>query len=271
MFTDRNATWLARLGFAARGLVYLLVGWFAIDAAFRDGQAADNQGAIASLADEQFGHILLAVIAAGMLGYAVWRLTEGLANPERIARDAKGNFRRLGHLVSGTAHVILAWTAARIALDIGETEGGTSPGDESARDWTAWLLAQPFGQILVGIVAVGLVVAAGQQARKAWTGGFAADLRSDTPTPTYVCTIGRLGYGARALVFVILAGFFTLAAWQAQASEAGGMAAALGMLQGQPGGQWLLAATGIGLGLFGIYSFVEARYRRIHVDLPGCD
>jgi hypothetical protein len=81
--------------------------------------------------------------------------------------------------------------------------------------------------------------------------------------------MGRLGYGARAVVFTIIAGFFAVAAWHAHATEAGGMADALAMLQDQPGGKWLLAATGVGLGLFGVYSFVEARFRRVQVRLPG--
>jgi len=271
MFSDANATMLARLGFAARGLVYLIVGWFAIDAALRGGATADNQGAIASLADEPFGAVLLAAVAAGLLGYAVWRLTEGIANPERIAHDAKGNFRRIGHFVSGIAHLILAWTAAKLAMNTGGSGGsaGLSPGDTSARDWTGWLLAHPLGQILVAIVAVGLFVAAAQQAKRAWDGEFVDDLRHDTPVPGYVCTVGRIGYSARAIVFLIVGGFFVIAAWTARASEAGGISDALGTLQDQPGGKWLLAATGIGLALFGVYSLIEARYRTIHVDLPG--
>jgi hypothetical protein len=143
----------------------------------------------------------------------------------------------------------------------------TSPNDEHARDWTAWLLDQPLGPVLVGAVAIGFFCGAGLQMRKAWKGDFVAELGSDTPTPAYVCTAGRIGYGARALVFAITGLFFAVAAWRLRASEAGGMADALGALQGQPGGKWLLAATGVGLGLFGIYSLVEARYRRIRVKV----
>ncbi|UUL83932.1 DUF1206 domain-containing protein [Sphingomonas qomolangmaensis] len=268
MLSDANATMLARLGFAARGLVYLLIGWFAITAAMGGGQTADNQGAIASLARQPFGQVLLAIVAAGLLGYAVWRLTEAVADPERIAHDGKGNLKRAAHAISGIAHVILAWTAAKLALDLGAS-GGQSPGDESARDWTAWLLTQPLGRFLVAAVAIGLLVAAFQQFKKAYKGDFITELRGDAPAPGYVCTMGRIGYGARGLVFLIIAGFFTIAAWQSRASEAGGMADALTALESQPGGKWLLAATGIGLALFGVYSFIEARFRRIRVNLPG--
>ncbi|WP_331043129.1 DUF1206 domain-containing protein [Sphingomonas sp.] len=273
MLSDANATLLARLGFAARGLVYLLIGWFAIDAALRGGQTADNQGAIASLADEPYGPVLLGVMAAGLLGYAVWRLTEAAAAPQAAGKGAhgkgKGGMKRVAQAVSGITHLLLAWTAAKLAFRPAGGSGGSAPGDASARDWTALLLDQPLGRVLVGAVALGLLVAAVQQAKKAWTGDFVRELAGGVPLPGYVCTMGRLGYAARAVVFVILAGFFAVAAWQSQASEAGGMGAALGTLQAQPGGKWLLAAIGIGLALFGAYSFVEARFRRIHVDLPG--
>ncbi|RZT57271.1 uncharacterized protein DUF1206 [Sphingomonas sp. BK036] len=271
MISDANATWLAKLGFAARGVVYILVGWFAVDAALRGGEIADNQGAIGSMADEAFGPVLLAIIAAGLLGYAVWRLTEAAANPEQIGRDVKGSLKRIGHVVSGIAHLILAWTAAKLALKTGSRDAAVSPGDESARDWTALLLDQPAGRLLVGAVAIGVLVAAFQQGQKAWRGDFIHDLRGDAPAPGYVCTMGRIGYGARALVFLIVAGLFGLAAWSAHASDAGGVADALEKLQSQPGGKWLLALTGIGLALFGAYSLIEARFRRLHVDLPGTD
>ncbi len=271
MISDANATWLAKLGFAARGVVYILVGWFAVDAALRGGKIADNQGAIGSMADEPLGPVLLGIVAAGLLGYAIWRLTEAAANPERIGDDVEGSLRRIGHVVSGVAHLILAWTAAKLALHLEDGTAAVSPGDESARDWTALLLAQPLGRVLVGLVAVAVLVAAFQQAQKAWQGKFIHDLRGDAPAPGYVCTMGRIGYGARALVFLIVAGLFALAAWRSHASDAGGMADALEMLQSQPGGKWLLALTGIGLALFGAYSLVEARFRRLHVDLPGTD
>ncbi len=268
MSTRTGATILARLGFAARGIVYFIVGWFAVDAAFRGGQVGDNQGAIASLADEPYGEALLAVMAAGLAGYAIWRLAEALTDPQAQGRTAKGAFRRAGHAISGIAHVILAWTAARIALHT-KRAGGRVGGEDSAQDWTAWLLSQPMGRMLVALVACGLLAAAMQQGVKAWNGKFARDLSPGTPVPSHVCTIGRIGYGARALVFTLIALFFFTAAWMSDADEAGGMASALGTLQSQSGGQFLLGLTGLGLIAFGAYSFVEARYRRISVDLPA--
>jgi len=268
MSTRTGATLLARLGFAARGIVYCIVGWFAIDAALRGSRAGDNQGAIASLADEPFGEWLLAAMAVGLAGYALWRLTEALFDPEAQDNDAKGAFRRAGHAVSGIAHVVLAWTAARLSLHSARATGRVG-GEDSAHDWTAWLLDQPGGQLLVALVAIGLLAAAAQQAKKAWTGEFARTLSGGTPVPDYVCTMGRIGYGARAAVFAAIAFLFVGAAWAADADEAGGMASGFALLQQQAGGQLLLTAIGIGFIAFGAFSFVEARWRQLQVRLPA--
>lgn len=264
---ESKAILLARLGFAARGLVYLLVAWFALSAALDGGQMADNQGAMAWLAHAAWGAALLLIVAAGLAGYALWRLTEAAANPERIAGDAKGIVKRVGYALSGFVHLFLAGTAARLALDPDEGSTSLSPADETARDWTAWLLDQPLGPLLVAIVAACFLFGALKQAREAWRGDFVEDLRGDAPTPGFVCTMGRIGYGARALVFAIIAGFFALAAWRSNAGEAGGFGDALAALRDWPGGKWLLAMAALGLALFGLYGFVEARYRRLRVRI----
>ncbi len=266
MISEQGATMLARLGFAARGLVYILVGWFAIDAAWRGGRPGDNQAAMASLVDEPFGRVLLAIIAAGLAGYAVWRLSEAALDPERRGTTAKGAFERTGFAISGIAHVVLALYAARLAWRA-IPEGGRTTGDESARDWTAWLMAQPGGTWLVAGVGIVLFVVAGAQAWKAYRGDFVRALRGDVPVPRHVCTIGRIGYAARAIVFAIVGWFFITAARQADASEAGGMGMALRSLQAWEHGAILLAIVAAGLLLFGLYSLVEARYRHVRVDI----
>ena len=265
MRPERCATWFARLGLAARGVVYVIVGWFAIDAALRGSRTADSNGAIASLADKPFGGVLLIVIAAGLAGYAIWRASEAVSGGRALARDSKKGLKSAGLALSAGVHFILAWTALKLALGLG-ADHGRSPNDEQARDWTAWLLSQPLGRLAVAAVALCLLFGVYDQARKAWTGDFIEELRSDTPRPDYVCTLGRIGFAARGVVFLILAFFFGSAAWRARASDAGGMGDALASLQTQPFGMFLLIATGIGLGLFGIYSLVEARFRQVRIE-----
>ncbi|MCD2323368.1 DUF1206 domain-containing protein [Sphingomonas sp. IC-56] len=259
----RAATLAARLGFASRGLVYLLVGWFALDAARRGSAPKDNQQAMGSLADQPFGHVLLALVAVGLLGYALWRASEAIFDPERRGTEAKALAERIGFGWSALVHLGLAVYAGRLAFD--QASAGNPSSDASARSWSGWLLDQPAGQWLLGAVGLLLIAAAGAQAWKAWQNRFADELSGDVPLPRYACMAGQVGYAARALVFLITGWFLLAAAWHARAAEAGGTGQALRTLRDQPYGPWLLSLVAAGLILFGIFSFVEARFRRIHV------
>jgi hypothetical protein len=222
---------------------------------------------MASLADAPFGIALLWLVALGLAGYAVWRLSEAAFDPEGRGATAKGAFERAGSAVSGVSHVLLAAYAVRLALHR-VSAGGRSPGDDSAQDKTAWLMAQPGGVWLVGLVSLALFGVAAAQAIKAYRASFLRNLGGDVPAPGYVRVAGRIGYTARAIVFALIGWFFLRAAHHADASEAGGMGQALRRLQAQDDGPLLLGIVAAGLFLFGLYSLVEARFRRIRVRVP---
>lgn len=260
--SKRAATFAARLGFASRGLVYLLVGWFALDAARQGSAPKDNQQAMGSLADQPLGHALLGLVAVGLAGYALWRASEAIIDPDRRGTHAKALIERIGFGWSALVHLGLAFYAARLALD---QASGNPSSDASARSWSGWLLDQPAGQWLVAAVGLVLIAGAGAQAWKAWQNRFAEDLSGDVPLPRYACMAGQIGYAARALVFLVIGWFFLTAAWHARASDAGGTGQALRTLREQPYGPWLLSLVAAGLILFGIFSLVEARFRRIRV------
>jgi hypothetical protein len=269
MMRQSPAGWLtvfARLGFAARGLVYLLIGVFAIDAALNGGRPSDNQGVMGTVADAPGGRWLLLLCAVGFAGYAFWRLTEAALDPEHRGYNMKGKFERAGYAVSGIIHIGLAAAAVRLATRNAPTPNG-APGDETVQDWSAWLLDQPAGPILLGIVALMLFATAAAQAIKAYSARF-DELAGDVPAPDKVRMLGRVGYAARALVFALMGWFLLNVAMHHNPEEAGGLGAALRHLRGQDHGQLLLLAVAIGLALFGLFSLVEARYRHLHVLMP---
>ncbi len=113
------------------------------------------------------------------------------------------------------------------------------------------------------------VVVAGAQLVKARQGRFLGTMNGDVPVPDWVCRFGRAGHAARAAVFALIGWFFLSAAWASKPERAGGMGQALRRLQQAEHGAWLLAAVAAGLFLFGVFSLIEARYRRIAVRLPG--
>ncbi|ATY31456.1 DUF1206 domain-containing protein [Sphingomonas psychrotolerans] len=257
------ATFAARLGFAARGLVYLLVGWFALDAARLGSAPADNQEAMGSLLDKPLGHILVAAIAVGLAGYALWRLSEAVLDPERRGSEPKALVERIGFGWSALVHAFLAVYAGRLALHFTRPE--TNPSEERARSWSGWLLDQPGGEWWLGLAGLLLIAGAGAQAWKAYRGSFVRELAGDVPLPRYVCLAGQIGYAARAVVFLLIGWFLVHAAFEASPDQAGGIGQALRTLREQPQGPLLLAVVAVGLMLFGVYSLVEARFRRIRV------
>lgn len=252
---------LCRLGYAAHGVVYLLIGIFAVDAAFGGGgeQAQGSRDAVASLAEGTWGTVLLTVLALGLFGYSYLRLWQGIGNPAGHDKDVKGIGNRIGRVVSGLVQAALAIFALSIAYGwfTGSSGGGGSGG---AQGLTARVLSWPAGQWIVGIIGVGICIAAFAQLGRAVKASFLKELMIKPKQQEWVKPLGRFGFASRFVVFLIVGGFVIVAAYQAQPGEARGLGGALRTLQEQPYGPWLLGFTGLGLIAFAITRGVFARY-----------
>lgn len=252
---------LARWGHVAKGIVYVIIGVLAFQAAFGlGGQTTDSSGALHKIGGQPFGRVLLGLVGVGLIGYALWRLVEAALDPENKGSDAKGIGQRLGYAFSGLAYGALALTAFRIVLHV---RGGNG---SSQQDWTAKLLAQPMGQWLVGLVGL-IVIGVGLSAlAKAYTAKFREHLKigeMSADQAAWVTRVGRVGYAARGVVLCIIGGFFLQAARQHNARKTGGLDEALDVLARQPYGPWLLGLVATGLVAYGLYAVAEARYRKI--------
>ena len=259
---------LARLGYAARGVVYLIVGSLAVMAAWGSGgQTTDTKGALQSLLDEPFGLALLAVLALGLLAFAGWRAVQAIADPDDQGTDGKGLAIRAGLAVSSVTHLLLAAFAASLAFGVqafgggGGTGGGTGGG--GTQGWIAQLMQQPYGVWLVGLVGVAVFGAGIAHIIKGWKAKFDKYFKPGYDKKGWVRPVCRFGLIARGFVFLIIGGFIVVAAWQHDPQEARGLSGALETLQAQPYGQILLGVVALGLVAFGIYCFVEAAYRRL--------
>jgi hypothetical protein len=241
-----------RIGFAARGLMYLIIGYLAL----RFGRAEGNEGALATLA-EGSGKLLLGIMALGFVAYGVWRLSEALVDTEGHGSDAKGRAARIGGALSGVIHLGLAIVAANLAF--GRGGGSAAGGGSGAEQGAATALALPGGAALLLVAGAGLIGAGLWQLVRAAKADFLRHLDGRAAGQPLVMWLGRAGYAARGIVFVIIGWSLLQAGLSDRAAEAGGMSQALGSLSGP-----LLAAVALGLLLFGLFSFVEARYRRIN-------
>jgi len=70
----KTATWVGRLGFAARGIVFALIGVIILQTAFAVGakQAQGFDGALAALAHAPYGEILLGAVAIGLILFGAY-------------------------------------------------------------------------------------------------------------------------------------------------------------------------------------------------------
>jgi Domain of Unknown Function (DUF1206) len=257
---DRHPlTWLAKSGYAARGIVYVIIGWLALVAAVGPGgQTTDSKGALQSLLGQPFGQVLLGIIAVGLLGYVAWRVTQALKDTDDHGKDAKGLVVRGALMISAVTHAALAFFA--LSLIFG---WGGSGGDSGSSDWTAWLMQQMFGQWLVALVGLAVIGAGVAHMWKGWHAKFEKHLDWDGDEKRIGTPICRFGLIARGVAFLIVGGFLVIAAWRANPDHAKGLSGALSSLQDQPYGWILLGVMAIGLIAFGLYSLIEAVYRRV--------
>jgi hypothetical protein len=252
---------LARLGFAARGVVYALMGILAVQTAFgarRASRMADTRGVLQVVARQSTA--LLWLLAVGLFGYALWRIVQGVFDPENKGKDAKRLALRAGRILSGLIYGGLAWAAVRIAM------GARDAGGNGARGWTADLMDKPFGRWLVALAGVGVIVFGIVQIWRGWTAKLHDHLKlqeMDAREQRLALVSGRLGLIARGVVFLLSGWFLIQAAWRFDAGQARGLGGALEMLARQPHGTWLLGFVAFGLIAFGAHSILLARYRRI--------
>ncbi len=254
-------TLFARMGYAARGVVYLLIGGLAALAAFGEGgQTEGSRGALERVLAAPFGKVILAVIALGLVGYAMWRTIQALKDADHHGTDAKGLAIRAGLMVSAVTHTLLAFYAGSLIFRLGGSSGDSS----GSQGIVGWLFQQPFGRWVVGAVGLVIIGAGIAHALKGIKTKFDKNFDMPERTKRWAYPVCRFGLSIRGLVFVIVGSFFLIAAYQISPSEAGGTEEVFSTLRSQAYGQWLLAFVAIGLFAFGAYSVLAAIYRRIN-------
>ena len=266
MDSGEPASWfvaLGRAGLAARGAVYVVVGALAAMAAFGigGGKVVDQREAVRTIGSSQFGDIALWIGGIGLASYALWRFAQvAMLGGGNDASSSKPGKRAVA-FISGVAYTGLAASAVTQAL--GSSRSGGGGGNSGA----AWLMSQPFGRWLVAAVGIAILAAAAFQFWRAFTESFARKLSAhelSADEERWSRRAGRMGYSARGVAFALIGWFFLRAGMHSDASEAGGLALALRTVRSQTYGDILLAVVATGLALFGVYSLIEARYRRIN-------
>lgn len=252
---------LARVGLVAYGVVHLLIGWLALQIAWggTSGGSADSSGALSTVADQPFGKILLWLVAVGMVALALWQASQAIWG----YHNRVGGKRMRKQVSSGAravVYVALGVSAALVAV------GAGSSSTQSQQEATSGVLAWPGGQLIVivtGLVIVGVGVAG---VVKGVTKSFAEEVDTSSMSPTArtaVAVLGQVGYIARGLALGVVGGLLGYAALTFDAQQAKGLDGAMRTILDQPFGQFLLTAIALGFVAFGLFAFLQARYRRM--------
>lgn len=259
--------WLARLGFVSKGFVYVIVGVLAVQAAMGDGgSTTDQRGALRTVLHQPFGRTMLAIGGVGLVGFALWRLIQALLDPEHEhGTKPKELLRRAARFVSGVAYGGLGVAAWQMVL---RGHSGGSGGSGRTQDWTAKLMAHPAGEWILIVVGAVVTAVGAWHIYRAWKVKLGDKLLLDrwgARMRTWIIRFGRAGYAARGIIFCIIGVFLIIAARHHNPGEAKGLGEALQHIATMNYGWLMLAAVAIGLIAYGVFQWVEARYRRIEV------
>jgi hypothetical protein len=242
---ESNFLSLCRVGFIGRGVLYILIAVLVLGT----GRTEDLTGALAYL-NHGSSRLVLLGISAGMLAYGLWRLADAAFGMENPGSGGKALGKRAAAGFVGSIYLYLSYKAVALLL-AGEAAVATP---EQQADT---VLDLPGGHLVLGVAAAILLVAGAIQLRTAFKCDFLRRLDARATAPL-VKWLGRIGYAARGVIFLLVGLMIGRAAIDGRSDEAGGMEQALDFLSGP-----ILYSVALGLLLFGAFSIVEGIFRRI--------
>lgn len=252
---------IARAGYAARGVVYLLIGGFAVQAALElRSRALGAEDALQAFVEWPLGPVWLVAVAAGLAGFVLWRLLQAVLDADRRGSKPADLFFRAGQGFSALLYGVMAWSALNALDGVGDIREG-----EDGEDSVAAVLALPLGEALVLAGAVVIAGAAIGNLAKAVSKDFGEELICSKGVRSWAMPMGRIGYAARGVVFAGVALILAQLGFDLAAAGDGTLGSTLQQLERLPFGSTLLVFTGLALAAFGLFGLVEARWRRIRV------
>jgi hypothetical protein len=250
----------ARLGYGAKGISFGVIGIMMARVAFGEQrERADFAGAMETLSEQPVLAGLLIILAIGMLGYATWRIIQGVADLEREGNDLIGLAKRAVYVVIGLTYLFFSAYALGILF-------GWSTEEGQVQDWTATILQWPLGRWLIGAAGLAVLIGGLTELWSAVSRRFQVELGRDDFSRFErlgLLTAGCVGHGGRSLVYGA-AGFFAIrAAVEFDPEEARGIADTMRELAEQPYGQVLVAVGAIGFIFYGVYYCLLARHHHL--------
>ncbi|MCK0175090.1 MULTISPECIES: DUF1206 domain-containing protein [Mycobacteriaceae] len=252
----------ARVGFAASGVVHLLLAYIVLRIALGGGGNADQSGALATLASQTGGRIMLWIVAIGLFALALWHLAEAVVGSKPSERSGQPSgdddspaWKRAKSIGLAIANAAIALSAMRYAMGSGESDGQQNSG------MSAQLMGSGFGRFVLIVIGIGVAAVGGYHVYKGVKKKFFKDLRVSGGTG--ITAVGVAGYVAKGLVLAGAGILVIVATLQSDPAKASGLDAAVKTLGEAPFGKFLLIIAAIGIAAYGAYSFVRSRYGRM--------
>ena len=252
----------ARIGYATKGIFYTILGALAMNTAFRQSSPSISIHTILiDVLTQPYGQVLLGLMIIGLIGYISWRLIQAFLDPERKGKDVSGLVTRAGAFFSGVGYTAIAY--AGIKLLLGKNNQQATVGVQSVIDF---VFKQPLGRWLVLIVGIVFAGVGFFQFYRTLTAKFREHFdQSDASAQTenLLIWMGRIGFAARAVLYVLISASMIYAVWIVNPNVAGGFGRAIQILD-----QWhqvsvVLGLVAVGLIIYGLYALILARYREI--------
>ncbi|MDJ0393225.1 DUF1206 domain-containing protein [Rhodococcus sp. G-MC3] len=244
----------ARAGHFVSGLLHILIGYIAIRLAFGQGGNADQSGALAELAAKPGGSIALWVAVVAFVALALWRIVEAVVG-KKSDEDAGSAMDRFKAASLAVVYIAFAWSTFGFASGSGKSSGQQNAG------MTARLMENGFGKVVLIVVGLVIIGVGGYHVYKGVSKNFLDDLEGSHGKG--VERLGIAGYAAKGTALVGTGALVIVAVFTSDPSKATGIDGAVKTLGSQPYGQVLLVLAGVGIGLYGLYAFVLARYARM--------
>lgn len=247
---------IARAGYAANGILHLLIGGLVIAVGFGAREDSDQTGAFRALAAVPLGAAALWALAIGLVTLGAWHLLQAFA-PRRFTV-----WRRIGRIATeapqGLIFVAVGLVSASVAL------GARPHAEQAAESLSEAVLTWPVGGFVLG--AVGLAVA-GVGIGFVWMGlrrSFHSKVRTpDGPAGFALSALGVIGFAAKGVALIVVGVLVVVAAITVEPDTAGGLDGATSAVIALPAGPVLASLVGLGFLAYGAFTVFRARYARL--------